>query len=133
MDRLQKALIFSLASSLQKNGLISLLRPIPNYIKDPYLYKRNHFFSNYNIWFEPSVYYRKKERKKKQKKKNNHNFFIIFNFVFPKKFFFLTTKGGVGNGDQTELNTSGQSVKFWIMGKKSENRPNYGWVYCNLP
>ena len=30
--------------------------------------------------------------------------------------------GGVGNGDQTKLKTSGQSVKFWIMGKKSENR-----------
>ena len=43
------------------------------------------------------------------------------------------TKGGVGNGDQTKLKTSGQSVKFWIMGKKSENRPNYRWVYCNLP
>ena len=45
-------------------------------------------------------------------------FLFLLCLFFPKLLllllfiYFLTTKGGVGNGDQMELNTSGQSVKF---------------------
>jgi len=39
----------------------------------------------------------------------------------------------VDNRRLTDVTSYGQSVKFWIMGRQSANRPNHKWVYCNFP